>query len=58
MSATISDQYRKIQQELHENPNYGIASLHFAPLVADLIQQTSAKSVLITARERKTSTRP
>lgn len=45
MSATISDQYRKIQQELHENPNYGIASLHFAPLVADLIKQTSAKSV-------------
>jgi hypothetical protein len=24
---TITEQYRKLQQQLHENPNYGIASL-------------------------------
>lgn len=42
---TISDSYLKQQQELHQNPNYGVASLSFAPLVADLIRQTNALSV-------------
>ena len=42
---TITDDYRKLQQELHQNPNYGIASLHFAPLVAQVIKQSQAKSV-------------
>jgi len=42
---TISDEYRKMQQELHQNPNYGVASLAFAPLVADLIRQTGVRSV-------------
>ena len=35
---TISEEYRKLQQELHENPNYGIASTHFAPIVSDIIK--------------------
>ena len=30
---------------MHLNPNYGIASLSFAPIVADLIKQTNTKSV-------------
>jgi len=42
---TITDEYRKLQQELHKNPNYGVASLSFAPIVADLIRQTGAKSI-------------
>ena len=45
MSQTITEDYRKLQQELHQNPNYGVASLQFAPLVADLIKQSGAQSV-------------
>lgn len=44
-SQTITDEYRKLQQELHQNPNYGVASLAFAPLVADLIRQAGVRSV-------------
>lgn len=42
---TITEDYRRMQQELHQNPNYGVASLAFAPLVADLIRQAGIKSV-------------
>jgi hypothetical protein len=42
---TISDDYRKLQQELHLNPNYGIASLAFAPIVADIIRQSNPRSL-------------
>ena len=42
---TITEEYRKLQQELHQNPNYGVASLQFTPLVADLIRQSGAQSV-------------
>ncbi len=42
---TISDDYLKLQQELHQNPSYGVASLAFAPIVADLIRQTRVQSV-------------
>lgn len=45
MNKTITDDYRKMQQELHQNPEYGTASFGFAPLVADLIMQSGAKSV-------------
>ena len=45
MSRTISDEYLKEQQKLHENPAYGVASTKFAPVVADLIKKTQAKSV-------------
>jgi hypothetical protein len=44
-SATVSDEYLKLQQQLHQNPNYGIASLSFAPIVADIIRQTNVQSV-------------
>lgn len=43
--STISEDYKKLQQELHQNPHYGIASLTFAPVVADIIRQTGAKSL-------------
>ena len=44
-SNTISDQYLGLQTELHKNPNYGMASLSFAPLVADLIRLSDSKTI-------------
>jgi len=44
-SITISDQYLNLQTELHKNPNYGMASLSFAPLVADLIRISESKTI-------------
>lgn len=45
MTNIISAEYLEQQRELHENPNYGVASLSFAPIVADLIKQIGAISV-------------
>jgi hypothetical protein len=42
---TISDEYLNQQKLLHQNPNYGVASLSFAPIVADLIRQTGLKTI-------------
>ena len=42
---TISESYRKTQQDMHLNPNYGVMSVHYAPLVKDIIIKSSAKSV-------------
>lgn len=42
----ITPEYQRQQQKLHENPNYGVASLKFAPLVAQVIGQTGARRVL------------
>lgn len=42
---TITEEYLQQQRQLHENPKYGTASFGFAPLVADLIRQSGAKSV-------------
>lgn len=44
-SLTISPEYLEQQKLLHQNPNYGIASLSFAPIVADFIHQTGVRSV-------------
>ena len=44
VNKTITEEYRKLQQELHKNPNYGVASLKIAPLVADLINQVNVIS--------------
>ena len=33
----ISEAYRAQQRKLHENPAYGVASVKFAPLVAQVI---------------------
>jgi len=41
----ISDAYRKLQQQLHENPNYGVASLGFAPVVRKLIADAGIGSL-------------
>ena len=42
----ISEEYRKMQQRLHENPNYGVASVQYAPLVAQVIETVGAQELL------------
>jgi hypothetical protein len=42
----ISEQYRKMQQELHQNPNYGVASVQYAPLVKQILEATKATRLL------------
>jgi hypothetical protein len=45
VATTITDSYRTLQQELHQNPNYGVASLAFSPLVARLINEAGVKTI-------------
>ena len=45
-SGQISEEYRKMQQSLHENPNYGVASVQYAPLVAQLLQNFKETELL------------
>lgn len=42
----ISEEYRKEQQLLHENPNYGVASVNYAPLVSAIIDQFQINEML------------
>lgn len=42
----ISEEYRKIQQELHENAGYGVASVGYAPLVAQVLEGVGASELL------------
>jgi hypothetical protein len=42
---TITEEYRKLQQKLHENPNYGVASIAFAPIVAKIIETYRIKTL-------------
>lgn len=42
----ISEEYRKLQEELHRNSDYGVASVSYAPLVADILQQVGATELL------------
>jgi hypothetical protein len=43
--STISQGYLALQRELHKNPNYGVASLAYAPMVASLMQQANVRSL-------------
>ena len=43
--STISDTYLSMQQELHKNPNYGVASLGYAPFVMNVMQQAGVRSL-------------
>jgi hypothetical protein len=43
--STISADYLALQRELHKDPNYGTASIGYAPLVKDLLEAAGAKSV-------------
>lgn len=42
----ISEAYRRSQQALHENPDYGVASVHYAPLVADIVRRHRIHALL------------
>lgn len=46
MPATITESYRQQQRKLHENPNYGVASLQFAPLVWDVLRRYASWDLL------------
>ncbi|BCD97536.1 class I SAM-dependent methyltransferase [Marinagarivorans cellulosilyticus] len=45
MSSVISDEYLALQVEMHKNPNYGVASLGYAPIVADYFETNKLESV-------------
>jgi hypothetical protein len=42
---TISPEYLAQQKLLHQNPNYGVASLYYAPLVIEIAEKINAKSI-------------
>ena len=42
----ISEEYRKLQEEVHRDPDYGMASVHYAPLVAKILQQVGMAELL------------
>ncbi len=46
MNTLISEEYRKMQEELHRNPNYGVASVHYAPIVAEVVKAVGATELL------------
>jgi hypothetical protein len=47
MSAVlISDDYRAQQEALHENPNYGVASVQYAPIVSEVCNTLGVRHVL------------
>jgi hypothetical protein len=46
MSALISDDYRAQQEKLHENPNYGVASVQYAPLVSQICDTLGVRHLL------------
>ncbi len=46
MSALISEEYRKMQEELHQNPNYGVASVQYAPIVVQVLDQVRPAELL------------
>lgn len=46
MSALISEEYRKMQEELHQNPNYGVASVQYAPIVVQVLDQVRPEELL------------
>src|SRR4051794_10440190 len=45
-ASLISERYREMQSELHRNPQYGVASVEYAPLVADVMQKLGTKELL------------
>jgi hypothetical protein len=42
----ISEEYRRLQTELHRNPEYGTASVEYAPLIAELLQALNTRELL------------
>ncbi len=42
---TISADYLALQKELHKNPDYGVASIAYAPLVKQVLELSKSKSL-------------
>ena len=42
---TISQEYLEIQKQLHQNPNYGEASLAMAPIVKKIFENSKFISI-------------
>jgi hypothetical protein len=42
----ITDEYRSQQEQLHENPDYGVASLHYAPIVSEICNRLEVQHLL------------
>ncbi len=42
----ITEDYRKMQQQLHENPKYGVASVQYAPMVAQVAEALGVREML------------
>lgn len=42
----ISDDYRRMQQALHQDPKYGVASVEYAPLVSQVLEMVGASELL------------
>lgn len=42
----ISEDYRKQQESLHENPDYGVASIQYAPLVSEIVNKLGVTHLL------------
>ena len=45
-ASLITEDYRRMQQELHRNPEYGVASLEYAPIVAQVMKTTGFTELL------------
>jgi hypothetical protein len=45
-AALISEEYRRMQSELHRNPQYGVAGGQYASLVADVMQRAGTRELL------------
>jgi hypothetical protein len=46
VSVLISEKYREQQRALHERADYGVASLHYAPLVAQALERAGVDELL------------
>ena len=42
----ITEEYRRLQSDLHRNPEYGVASVEYAPLVAEVMQTVNTRELL------------
>lgn len=42
----ITESYRDMQRDLHRNPDYGVASVEYAPLVAEVMQAVGTRELL------------
>jgi hypothetical protein len=42
----ITEEYREIQRDLHRNPEYGVASVQYAPMVAEIMEAVGTRELL------------